>query len=222
MNAYRRSAPLVAPLKKKVEQKSRGLAESKAKAFNPALKDFDGRMQAYRNGSLSWGAYVRVLAQHTENFSPKVASFLAALELEEKLNTTQVESERTALITRLVHKLSKSETEELTVQSAIYRAGNLSHADFYTFVKNLCAKKNIDLTRYPAMDQYIRYVLLSDSLDVDAILKETADAEKNIYAALVRTDEERRLIVEARFNFLVGKLSGFCADERRVGRILSS
>ena len=77
------------------------------------LKDFDDHVRAYRNGSLSWGAYVRLLARHTNDFSPKVETFLAALELEEKLNSAQVESERTTLITRLVSKLSKSETEEL-------------------------------------------------------------------------------------------------------------
>ena len=113
------------------------------------------------------------------------------------------------MITRLVSKLSKSETEELTAQSAIYRAGNLSHADFYTFVKKLCAKKNVGLDRYPAMDQYIRYVLLSDSLDVDAILEETTAAEKNIYSALAHNEKERRLITESRLNFLVGKLLDF-------------
>ena len=52
VEAYRRAAPLVASLKKTTEQKFHELREMKAHTFNPALKDFDDHVRAYRNGSL--------------------------------------------------------------------------------------------------------------------------------------------------------------------------
>ena len=52
-------------------------------------------------------------------------------------------------------------------------------------------------------------MLLSDSLDIDAILKETAAVEKNLYATLAVTEKEKDLVHESRWVYLVGKLLDF-------------
>jgi HEAT repeat protein len=171
VEAYRKSAPLISSYKKIVEAKARALEKAKATTFNPALRNFDAHLQAYRNGSLAWEEYVRFLANQTQHVSPNVNNFLGALDLERKINFAQAESSRTRLLSRLASKLNKAETENLL--------------------------------------RYTRYVLLSKKLDVDALLKETADLEKELYRSLAKNDEERRLIQQSRLNFLVSRLLDF-------------
>ncbi len=208
VKAYQQCAPLVPSYKKKLERDIRELNEAKAAVFKPRHKEFDNRVEAYRKGSLSWGEYVRALSKQTD-LSLKVKTYLTALEMEEKLNFAEVETERTRLIAQLVAKLNKAETDELLSLSVAYRSGGLTALDFYSRVKDLCAKRGLNLARFPAMDEYIRYVLLSESLDVDGILKEAASAEKGIYDTLAKTEEERRLVASSRYFYLVGKLLDF-------------
>jgi len=209
VEAYRRSAPAVANLKKQVEQEAHRINEAKNKTFNAHLKDFDAHVSAYHAGSMSWGEYVRFLSRCTSNFSPNIAGFIAALDLEQKLNFSRVEEERTQLIAHLIEKLDKSQIDDLVAKSTAYRVGDINHSSFYTYLKRICTSNGILLSRYPSMDQYIRYVLLSDSLDVDTILKETSKAEKDLYNALSASDEEKRLVRESRVNSLTLKLLDF-------------
>ena len=103
------------------------------------------------------------------------------------------------MIAQLVTKINKTEADELLNLSVAYRSGGLSTSDFYSRVKDLCAQRGLNLARFPAMDEYIRYVLLSDSLDVEGILKEATSAEKEIYDTLAKTDKERRLVITSRY-----------------------
>ena len=215
--AYRDASRSASAHKKMHEQRVRDIAAEKITTFHPRLKDFDDRIQAYQKGTLSWGDYVRLLSQHTDSFSPKIEAFLAALEMEEKLNYSQVERERAKLITQLVQSVDKSEADALVAASAAYKMGKLSHSDFYTHLRQRCAKNGVALRLFPAMDEYIRYVLLSDSLDVDGILTETAALEKEIYTALAQTDTERRLIEESRRTYLTGKLLDFALTKEEWG-----
>ena len=61
----------------------------------------------------------------------------------------------------------------------------------------------INLDRFPAMDAYVRYVLLSDALNVEEILREISSTEKDAYKIFAKTEQERRLIRESRLMFLV-------------------
>jgi CheY-like chemotaxis protein len=212
--AYRAAAALMAPAKRKLEKVRDEIQQAKQSTFNEELKKFDARVESYRRGAMAWGDYVRMLsataeAGHDADFSPKFEALLAALDLEKTLNFTQVEAERTQLITQLVSKLSKEETDKLLNLSAAYRLGAIGHSDFYAQLKTLCAEKGLNLARTPAMDSYIRYVLLSDSLDIDAIFNEISAIEKKIFARLAKSAVEKQLLAQSHALSLAAKLIDF-------------
>ncbi len=120
-----------------------------------------------------------------------------------------MDAERTALLSQLVRKLNRQQSDALLERSAAYRAGTLGHSDFYTYLKTLCANNKIDLVHYPSMDAYIRYVLLADSLDVDTIVRETSALEKDAFAMLAKNEAERNLIAASRRLYLTDKLLDF-------------
>jgi hypothetical protein len=179
VNAYKASAPLVKKYKDQFLAQERVLNQEASKTFNKELASFDARVHAYRQGTFAWGDYVSLLAQHSESVSTDVEIFLQALDQERKLDFAQVERERTQLLTQLVSKLTKDQTTDLLNQSVAYRVGNLNHTDFYQYIKDLCGKNNLSLSRFPAMDDYIRYVLLSEAVNVDTVLRDVNHGRKN-------------------------------------------
>ena len=64
--------------------------------------------------------------------------------------------------------------------------GTLRITDFYRGLQSLCARHGLALARYPSMDAYIRYVLLSDAIRADALMEEIARMEKTAYDRLAR------------------------------------
>jgi uncharacterized protein with ATP-grasp and redox domains len=120
-----------------------------------------------------------------------------------------VEAERARLIEGLTAKLTQQEIDTLLAQSLAYRSGQVRYADFYTGLKTLCRRKGIDLTAYPAMNEYVQYVLLADGVDVETLTDELAEEEKAAYGALAKSGEERDLIAESRWVWRMGKLVDF-------------
>lgn len=209
VDAYKVSAPLLKSRQAELAQKMKTLNLEKTKTYNPQLQKFDVRVQAYRQGQISWGDYVRTLVQHTGDTTHEIDVFVEALQQEGSLNFTRVESERAQLLNQLVPKLSEVEKASLLSHSAAYRSGSLSHTDFYEHLKTLCASHNISLAHFKAMDSYIRYVLLSDAINVERVLNDVTQLEKAVYASLAHTKKERALIQADRTLALTKKLLNF-------------
>ncbi len=209
VEAVRRSAASAAAEKTNVAGQLQMLSQAKALVFNSRLKDFDAQVEAYRNGSVSWSTYVRSMSSRASSVSPALTAYLTALSSEEKLDMPQVESQRARLLEQLSRKLNPTETQNVLDHTAAYRTGELGHSDFYAFLKKLCADKGVEFSRYPAMNGYIRYVMLADSLDVDAIVNDAATLEKKLYASLATSEHERSLVADEHRLHLTEKLLSF-------------
>lgn len=209
VDAYKESAPLMKSHQARLTKKIQTLAQDKAKSFNADLQKFDARVQAYRQGQMSWGDYVRTLVKHSDKTTHEIDVFVEALNQEASLNFPRVESERTELLTKLIAKMSEAQSTELLNHSAAYRVGTLSHTDFYEYIKQLCAQHKISLSHFKSMDGYIRYVLLSDAINVEKVLKDVAVLEKSIYESLAMTSEEKQLVHADRSLALTKKLLDF-------------
>src|SRR5207244_1888967 len=77
------------------------------------------------------------------------------------------------------------------------------------YLCDLCEKNGIHLTQFPAMNAYLQYVMLSESIDAEKLLGEVRTMEENGYASLAKTSEERRLVEKSRKLYLTGKLLDF-------------
>ena len=211
VQAYRQSAPLIPSYKTQNQKHRSRLAKEKINNLNPALMDFDRQVEAYRNGTLPLSEYVKKLttfappASQTKN----ITDFLQAVQLESSMDFKRVESERGALIERLAKKLTPVESQSLLSMSVGVRLGRVGQADFFRFVKNLCSKKKINLDQFTALNAYLRYVFMSDSLDTEALLKEIQQGEEIVYASLITSEYEKRLIDESKQLSLIGKLLDF-------------
>lgn len=209
VEAYREAATLAPSARRAWTEEDQRIRRETAQVFAGDLKNFDQKIRAYRNGRLSWGDYIRCVAQANSDVSAQVRTYLLALQMERELDFAAVEQERAHLLTRLVPTLAKTETEALVSKTVLYRAGEETAVDFYSGLKILCEKKGLSPAAFPNLSGYIRYTRLANDLDVGAIMTEAADLERKTYARLIRTDEERRLVEASRRLYLTGKLLDF-------------
>ncbi|MFN0117728.1 MAG: SNF2-related protein [Elusimicrobiota bacterium] len=94
-------------------------------------------------------------------------------------------------------------------ESVAYRMGNLSFGSYYQGLKNLCNEKGISLDKTPSFNNYIRYVLLSDGIKAEPLLKSVRSLEEEIVERLAKTNEEKELINLSRQLTLTEKLVDF-------------
>ncbi|MBL0059630.1 MAG: 4-alpha-glucanotransferase [Elusimicrobia bacterium] len=211
VEAYRQTAPRIEPLKKDLAKRKITLAREKNLVFSTKLKVFDAAVESYHENRLGFGAFVEVLADPSFHLPlpPSIRLFQQTLSLEKTMDFRQVENERTALIHQLIQKMDRLEMEDLTAQSVAYRSGEMSYADFYRYLKNVCSKAGFSLESFPAMGEYIRYVLLADGIDAEILLEDLMSLERSAYAQLANTPEARTVVQKARFAYLAGKLVDF-------------
>jgi hypothetical protein len=208
VEAYRRSAPHQAEMKARLAAQAAELDQRKSAAFNAELKAYDDKVTAYRSGKSPLVDYVRVLSSVSPPPAP-VSRFLEALAMEDSIDFKQVESERARLIESLARKLSKDQIAALVNRTAAYRLGQIRYADFYSSLRDLCKNAGVSLSRFPAVDAYIRYVLLADAVDAEALFAGMGTMEKAGYDRLARSAIERRLVAESKGLCLGSKLADF-------------
>lgn len=208
--AYTASAPKVQEFKELLAGRQSALDARKAAVFPPDLLVFDAEVASYRSGKGALGSYVKVLAARSPSPLPKdVEDFLKALAMESSLDFKQVEAERKRLIERLMETLTREQTDALLQRSMEYRLGRVRYADFYGDLRALCEKSGVPLSGFPAMDAYVRYVLLSDRISAEKLLADIAALERSCYGRLARTPEEKALVAESLRLHLSGKLIDF-------------
>jgi hypothetical protein len=182
-------------LKARLANEAQTLEGKKIRMFNPALREFDSRVASHKRGELPFGTYVENMAQQG-NAGPATRTYLDALALESKIDTSRVEDERTKLINRLVAAISEGDKKILLELSSAFQSGRINHGDFYNALSILCEKNGVALNKYPNMAAYTRYVLLSQNVDADQLLRETRELEKGIYNKLATTPSEKYLVAQ--------------------------
>jgi len=195
--------------KKKIESLRNEFQKEKRNLFNFDLMFFDQKVEAYRKGKIEMGDYVELLAQYETKLSIPIATFLEALRLEKSINFAQVDHERTLLLSRLLKKLNREATKQLMDVSLSFRMGQTNHADFYDYLKDLCQANAIPLTQFKAMNDYLHYILLSDSIESVKLLSALQNLEETVYDRLIQSDDEKTLVQRSKILDLTEKLIDF-------------
>ncbi|OVE77333.1 hypothetical protein BVX98_03070 [bacterium F11] len=209
VKAYRDAAPSAEKRKIQLKKENEELEHEKRQIFSAPLLAFDQVVQKYRQGNLSLGSYLRILSKEHPSLPLSLQTFLAAFELEQKMDPNQLKRERTSLIEALVQKMSPQEIENLKHQTLAFQAAHLSYQQFWTYIKQTCEAHRLSLRFFPTMDDYIRYILLADSIQTDALFKDVKTAEEQVYDSFIQNKEQRSLIKQARHLHLISKLTDF-------------
>lgn len=171
-----------------------GLIERKRRVFSAELSRFDNLRISHQKGDIAFGVYVQKLEAYSPTLDWAVAQFIEAYRMESSLNFNRVENERGSLIKKLATKLTEQEVSELMATSLAYRMGRVGFGAYYEGIKTLCERKGVSLRDTPAFENYVRYVLLSDGINADALFEGVRKMEREIIARLARSKGEKELM----------------------------
>lgn len=175
-----------------VDHVRRRVEPLKKTVYSPALAEFDLRRSEFHAGRGKVGDYARFLSPHAEG--PALRGFVAALELEGRIDFARAERERRRVLDQLTAALSAEQSGALLNEARRYRAGGLTAGEFNARLKRVCARAGVDLKTAPAFGAYLDYVEKVESIHRSQLLSELTAAERLAGKALARTDAERRLL----------------------------
>ena len=193
-HAYKDSIASEKELKSSLTDMRAAIEKKEDAAFSPALRQLDIKQASYQAGKLPLGDYLKAIsATGSIKRFPNLSLFMDALSREGKLDFAQVERERSLLIRRLADALSKPEIDALIETSLAYRSGKVSYGAYYNHLSGLCESKGVALSKYPAMKDYIAYVLSAERIEKEAVFTELNGLEKSAFQPLLKTSEEKEL-----------------------------
>jgi hypothetical protein len=208
VEAYRRSVPAVPAA---VAALARSRAALAAAPASVPLRRLDDVAADYHAGRAGLGAYLRALfdAAGDAPASPAARAFLDVLSLEGRIDFAAVTEERRRLLERLVPALAPAESDALLARAVDHRAGTLSHAAFYAFLRKLCDRKGATLAPGAALADYIRYVQRADAIDAETLYAELPPLEDAAYRRVARGEADVAWARVARTVTLYEKLAAF-------------
>lgn len=195
IEAYKKSIHNKADVEKQLGELKSDLNTRKQKFYSNELKSFDHQYENYHQGRLSIGSYVTyLLNQAPAPARPTLNLFQKTLSLEKSLNFGQIEAERTNLIQNLVSKLKPAQISELLGLSQKYQERELTYADYYSYLKNLCSDTGLNIHQYPQFLAYVEYVIQAEKINSNTFMAELAQQETVVRDCLIRTPDQKNTL----------------------------
>ena len=166
----------------------------KRNMYRPALLDLEKKREDYDSERMELVAYYRYLASlKPPQEAPNIEKFLAASDLEKEIAFDKVDEERNALVEALSQKLPEAEMNGLVEKSLAYQEGTLSQRDYYGELKVLAEQKGFEMSPYPNLGKYVRYLVLYGEIHHSELFKEGDHLEDAIRENLLGSEGERQL-----------------------------
>jgi hypothetical protein len=189
------------------------LAERRSRECNPELASFAREVHEFRLRRERLGDHTSRLFNGRSDVPPTINQYMIALYAERTLDFSQVQAERSSLISLLVEHLDEQERSILLTRSKAFRAGAVSATEFYTDLRALIDRHEINVSRWPKLSAYFDYVTASRWLDYPALISEIWDAELERLSGLCISAEESQLMEDIGDTILLDRLRAYLVDE---------
>ncbi len=187
----------------------------KPKIYSEELGYMESAKKNYEGKTLSLGDYCGYLKNiaSSKGFDlkdyPYLSAFAELARLEKAVDFKQAEAQRNEFIKSLGSVLNEKQVKTVIDKSQEFKSGGIKPQEYYSFLKELAAKKRINLEQnYPQLAAYIRYINENTKIDVAALLKEVGSLEEKIKEALfANTDQKKLYELSKSINILKGLVS---------------
>ncbi len=167
--------------------------------YTKEMRDLDGKIAAYDKDEIGLIEYVKFLetAAKANNINVKtmlnLSLFIDSANLEGQINFPAVETERQTVFTTAEKALTGKAKEDLTAANLKFRTGDMSQAQFYTYLKGAAGIAKIDLTPHKNLALYTQYITTYEKIDTTILFKEIDQLVEKIKTASIKTPEQKKL-----------------------------
>jgi hypothetical protein len=174
----------------------RALNAAAAAVLTPELHHLNKQLDAFHRGDLDLLSYIQSLTSRglSQGRFPEVASLIKALDIEQSLDFKKVEAERMDLVQALSQRLDAAALQDLVRRSLAYRAGQVSYSQYHQDLTATAERHGLRLASFPAFDQYIRYMLLSEKIDRHRLFDEVEALKHTVVEALAAAPAQKDLM----------------------------
>jgi hypothetical protein len=208
----------VEDLLKRLEDCDEQLEDQARRIFSPELARYHNFVRSYFDGNVPPQQAVKEFFPAGTPAPPAMSEYRAAQSLEGNIDLAQTTAERDRFITVLTNVISEDEVEELVTNTLLQKLGQLSESDYYKYLCQLGENNNVDLSEYPQMEAYFRYVSLANSIGTEEFHGDIWDGIRIGYAKRIQTPEEWSLVEETIRVRLIARLLRFCQSRSDTTR----
>ena len=200
LNAFTSSYPLKEDTEKYYLSVKNALNRMKGYIYSEELKDLDAKMQDYESKKMQFNDYVRFLQDLAEKHKIALRGYdnlfklVSVLIYEKKIDFNVTDKERNTLIDELSKKISKDALTDLVTQSLAFKVGKISSAEYYTYLKALAVKNEVDMAgEFPNLFNYIIYNSVYSRIENEKLFQDIKKLEGDIKEKLFANDDQRTL-----------------------------
>ena len=183
--------------------------------FDPRLIDLNKAVEAFDAQRLDLAGYVDALttAANSAGVSldayPQVSRMRALREMGSLIAREEIAKEHAALVSKLAEVVDGPTLDALLEKAKQMKAGTLSKEAYYTNLKDLATRSNLQLADYPKLSRYLQYVTDPQAVDSLALSQELSRLVGAVRVALATTPEGRQLQTIAEALDLLEKFADF-------------
>lgn len=177
-----------------------GIANNlKLHIYTKDLRDLDDKITAYDKDEIGLIEYAKFLdtAAKANNIDvkamPNLSLFIDSANLEGQINFPAVETERQTVFAAAEKALKGKAKEDLTAANMKFRTGDMTQAQFYTYLKDAAQIAKVDLKPHKNLALYTQYIITYEKIDTTILFKEIDQVVSKIKTAMAKTPEQIKL-----------------------------
>lgn len=212
LNAFTSSYPLKEDTERYFNQIKSVINKLKDYVYSDELKEFDTKTQDYESKKLSFTDYVRHLELLSQKYKIPLRQYenlfklISVLIFEKKIDFNVVDKERSSLIDTITKKLDKEKLTILVNKSLEFKAGKISSAEYYDYLRALATKYGVSISGdYPNLFYYIIYNSVYSRIENEHLFNDIKKFEIDAREKMFANDDQRTLEKLSRhINILLG------------------
>lgn len=186
------------------------LKARKEESFSPELREIDRHVTLYNTGKEPLSDYLKFLVAKCDVGTvpwPNIERFSKALSYEAMLDFSQIEKERSGVASQLANVLTPTDLQTIADCSLRVRAHEMPQSEFYRAIADVCKRNNISLDHNRQLTAYMDYVLVSESIQPEHLLKELVKLEEHVISKLTVSDQQKLISDQGRYLGLLEDLA---------------
>ncbi|MFA4842884.1 MAG: hypothetical protein WC658_03515 [Candidatus Omnitrophota bacterium] len=167
--------------------------------YTKEMRDLDDKITAYDKdeiGLIEYAKFIETAAKANNidvNTMPNLSLFIDSANLEGQINFPAVETERQTVFTAIEKALTGKAKEDLTAANLKFRTGDMTQAQFYTYLKDTAEVAKVDLTPNKNLVLYTKYIITYEKIDTTVLFKEIGQLVDKMKTAMTKTPEQTKL-----------------------------
>lgn len=178
---------------------SKILIKERDKVFSEEFKYFDDTTERYANNEIDIASYIVYLSKTAREKNqdirdyPNILKMAKVLLLEKSIDFQEADSQKENIVKELSGRISRYERFKLLEKTARFYDGDISDAEFYSFLADKARSVGIEEDSFKSFFAYAKYADIYFNVDKAGLFDELNRLEKALESSMLAGEDEQYL-----------------------------